>query len=329
MNFWKCYWKSRLLPIAVFVLCGLIFLALFALYRLPTEALLYGCALCALLGVGALTADCIATRKTHRLLCGIQSLATFLPENLPPTNDVAQADYQALLRLLSEQRQTAEAAMDVRYQNMVEYYTVWAHQIKTPIASMRLTLQGEDSEQSRRLSSDLFRIEQYVEMVLAFLRLDSAQSDYVIRSCDLDAIVRQCVKKFAGEFIARRIRLEYEPIDLRVVTDEKWLAFVIEQLLSNALKYTPRGVVRIGTQPQGVLYLRDTGIGIAPEDLPRIFEKGYTGYNGRRDHRASGIGLYLCKRVCRNLGHEITVTSVPGQGTTVYLDLNRNASRHE
>lgn len=329
MTFWKKYWKARWLPIAAFVLFGLIFLTVFALYRLPLEALLYACALCALLGAGLLAADFVRTRKKHRLLCRILSLSAFLPEELPPAADVTEEDYQAVLRLLDEQKRSAETVMELRYRDMVEYYTVWVHQIKTPIASMRLTLQEEDSERSRRLSADLFRIEQYVEMVLAFLRLDSVQSDYVIRSCDLDAIVRQCIKKFAGEFIARRIRLEYETVDMQTVTDEKWLSFVIEQLLSNALKYTPHGSIRIAMESPGVLCIRDTGIGIAPEDLPRIFEKGYTGYNGRRDRRASGIGLYLCRRICRNLGHEISVTSVPGQGTAVCLDLNRHASRLE
>ena len=188
---------------------------------------------------------------------------------------------------------------------------------------MRLALQNEDTPLSRKLTSDLFQIEQYVEMVLAFMRLGSDSSDYVFREHSIDSIVKQSVTKFASEFIDRKLRLEYEPIDKLVVTDEKWLSFVIEQLLSNALKYTRTGSVKIYMQEPMTLCIEDTGIGIAPDDLPRIFEKGYTGYNGRKDKKASGIGLYLCKRICGNLEIGISVTSELDKGTVVHIDLKQ------
>ncbi|MEI3103320.1 MAG: ATP-binding protein [Oscillospiraceae bacterium] len=183
---------------------------------------------------------------------------------------------------------------------------------QNPIASMRLTLQNEDSDLARSLSGDLMRVEQYVEMVLVFLRLDSSTTDYVIRAHSLDDIVRLAVRKFAGEFIRRRLRLDYQPLDRAVVTDAKWLGFVVEQVLSNALKYTASGSVTIAMDGDD-LCIRDTGMGIAPEDLPRIFDRGFTGLNGRRDTRASGIGLYLCRRICRSLGHTIRASSVPNR----------------
>ena len=204
---------------------------------------------------------------------------------------------------------------------MIDYYTVWAHQIKTPIASMRLHLQNEDSALSRTLTSDLHRIEQYVEMVLTFLRLNSESTDYVIKEYDLDKIIKGAVKKFSSDFISRKLSLVYEPLNTTVITDEKWLSFVIEQVLSNALKYTPTGSIIITLENKKVLRIRDTGIGIAPEDLPRVFENGYTGYNGRVDKKASGIGLYLCKRICDNLGHAITARSIVGLGTIIDIDL--------
>ena len=207
---------------------------------------------------------------------------------------------------------------------MVDYYTLWAHQIKTPIASMRLTLQNEDSDLARSLSGDLMRVEQYVEMVLVFLRLDSSTTDYVIRRHSLDDIVRPAVRRFAGEFIRRRLRLEYQPLDHTVVTDGKWLGFVVEQVLSNALKYTPEGgSITIDAEAPATLCIRDTGIGITAEDLPRIFDRGYTGRNGRTYRQASGIGLYLCRRICRDLGHTITASSAAGEGTVLRLDLSR------
>lgn len=187
---------------------------------------------------------------------------------------------------------------------------------------MRLTLQKEDVPEARRLASELSRIEQYVEMVLVFVRLGSNYSDYVFAQQDIDGIIKGSVKKFASEFIDRRIRLEYDSVDIQAVTDEKWFAFVVEQLLSNALKYTREGSIKIYSEGK-VLYIKDTGIGIAPEDLPRVFDKGYTGCNGRTDRRASGLGLYLCRRICQNLGIDISISSTVGEGTTVRLDLGQ------
>ena len=160
-------------------------------------------------------------------------------------------------------------------------------------------------------------------MVLVYLRLDSESKDHVFRKCDLDQIVRGEVKKFAGQFIRRKIGLRYEPLGCEVLTDEKWLAFVVEQVISNALKYTEEGEIAITLEESKTLCIRDTGIGIAPEDLPRIFEKGYTGYNGRADKKASGIGLYLCRRICTQLGHRIWAESAPGVGTVIKIDLER------
>ena len=225
------------------------------------------------------------------------------------------------LLALCAQQQALETRMNAQYQDMLDYYTLWAHQIKTPIAAMRLRLQSEDSDSSRRLLADLGRIEQYVEMVLTYLRLEGEGTDYVFREAKLDDIVRPALRRFAGEFIARRLALDYTPTDVRVFTDEKWLSFVIEQVLSNALKYTPQGGVSVYVEEPKTLCIRDTGIGIAPEDLPRVFERGYTGLQGRADKRASGIGLYLCRRICRNLGHTITAESRPGEGTTVRIKL--------
>ena len=171
----------------------------------------------------------------------------------------------------------------------------------------------------------LRRLEQYVEMVLGYLRLESPSSDYVIRNYALDDIVRQVVRKYASQFIRRRLRLEYTPLNVSVITDEKWLLFVIEQVLSNALKYTRSGSVSITLEAPKTLCIRDTGIGIAPEDLPRVFEKGFTGCNGRTDKRATGIGLYLCRRILEKLGHTIAITSTVGEGTTVRIGLQQDA----
>lgn len=322
MKLLNAYFYQHRRTIALLVLfCG-IFALTFALYRLPVQAVLYPAALCAAVGAAVLLWD---LRRFSRLRLQLSKIETMeqLEQGLPEPDCMEAADYQAVLLRLREEELLRRTEASRRYDNMVDYYTIWAHQIKTPIAAMDLRLQKEDSPLSRQLEGELFRISQYVEMVLMFLRLDSASTDYLIREYELDALIRQAVKKFSGEFIGRRLRLSYEPLAVRVLTDEKWLSFVLEQVLSNALKYTPSGGITITMERPGILCIRDTGIGIAPEDLPRIFEKGYTGTHGRSDKKASGIGLYLCRRICTNLGHKIWAESAPDVGTAIYLDLSR------
>ncbi len=324
MSFFIFYLKQRRLGIGLFLLFSLVFLAAFLLYRLPAGAVGYPALVCLVLGLLCLGLDFRKQWNKHRRLLETARLPGALMDDLPAVDSQDDEDYQRIIRLLQDEQKQRENQMNRRYADMVDYYTIWAHQIKTPIASMRLTLQNEDTEFSRRLAEDLSRIEQYVEMVLCYLRLDADSTDYVIREYDLDDIVRQAVRKYSAQFISKKVKLHYEPAAVQVITDEKWLAFVIEQVLSNAIKYTPSGgCVAIGLEEPKTLCIRDTGIGIAPEDLPRIFEKGYTGYNGREDKKASGIGLYLCRRICRNLGHTITVNSAVDAGTVVRLCLEQ------
>ena len=323
MKLFFTYLRSKRLTLLACLLFAVIFAGAFALYRLPLAAALYPSGLCILLGCIVLALDFSRVKRRHKLFSELQARMETVIDVLPEPRSVAEQDDLALLRELCRQAADMRSSDSLKYRDMVEYYTAWAHQIKTPIAAMKLALQNEDSPLSRRLSSDLFRIEQYVEMVLAFLRLDSDSSDYVFRECALDAVIRRSVRSFAPEFIGRKLRLEFIPTDFTTVTDEKWLAFVLEQLLSNALKYTREGSIRIAMDTPGVLRISDTGIGIAPEDLPRIFERGYTGYNGRTDKSASGIGLYLCRRVCKNLGIGISAESEVGVGTAISLDLTQ------
>ncbi len=299
----------------------LIFTVSFLLYHLPIGAVIYPALLCAVLGILIMVFDFLRVKREHEALTGIRSITDVIAESLPKMDSIKDEDYRQILRLLSEEHNHYRTQTNRKYADMIDYYTVWAHQIKTPIASMRLHLQNEDSSLSRTLTSDLHRIEQYVEMVLTFLRLNAESTDYVIKEYDLDKIIKQAVRKFSSDFIGRKLSLVYEPVNTTVITDEKWLSFVIEQVLSNALKYTPAGSITISLENEKTLRIRDTGIGIAPEDLPRIFENGYTGYNGRADKKASGIGLYLCKRICNNLGHTITAHSTVDVGTIVDIDL--------
>ena len=208
-------------------------------------------------------------------------------------------------------------------QEKQDFFALWAHQIKTPIAALNLLLQGEKQD-AAVCRQELFKIESYVEMALNYLRFEEMSNDLVLERNSLEQLVRQVVKKYAAIFIYNHISIQLEHLDYIVLTDEKWFCFMSEQILSNALKYTKQGSVKISAEESenGLkVSVKDTGIGIRSEDLPRIFEKGFTGYNGRMDKKASGLGLYLCKGVCEKLGHGISVASKEGEGTTVMITL--------
>lgn len=322
MKLFKIYLKQNIKVLFAVVLFCIIFAVSFVLYHIPVNAVLYPAFLCVFLSIIFIMIDFGRVLRKHTKLMQIKMLNASMISSLPSIDTVEDMDYQEIIRALQKETADLENSAITKYQNMIDYYTLWVHQIKTPIASMKLKLQNEDTAFSRKLSSDLFRIEQYAEMVLAYLRLDSESSDYIFKEYSVDSIIKGAVRKFAGEFITRKIHLDYQPIDKTVVTDDKWLSFVIEQIISNALKYTNEGgTVKIYMKEPKILCIEDTGIGIAPEDLPRIFEKGYTGYNGHNDKRASGIGLYLCRRICENLGAEISADSQLDKGTVISINL--------
>lgn len=236
--------------------------------------------------------------------------------SLPPPTDALEAQYQALLSLAraryDERRRADERAENER----LDYYTLWVHQIKTPISAMRLLLDGRDDD--ALLKQELFKVERYADLALEYARMRELSSDLTVDRCDLRALVKGAVKKYALLFVYQKLKVTIEPFDQIVLSDEKWLVFILEQLLSNAVKYTKEGGVTFAWR-DGCLIIADTGVGIRAEDVPRVFEKGFTGYNGRVDRRASGIGLYLTKRVCDALSIKITLKSRLGHGTTVTL----------
>lgn len=258
---------------------------------------------------------------------------------LPEATDDVEMLYHRLLENQSIARSESESSAAIRQSQMRDYYSMWVHQIKTPISAMKLLLEAEreelgqlicDDEQSQYLLSDnmdsfedeLFRIEEYVSMALQYQRVSSTENDFVLEKVSVDGVIRDTIKKYAKIMIRRHIGINYSGTGQEVYTDGKWLAFILEQILSNAIKYTPQGFVTIETAEEKdrfFITIKDTGIGIKAEDLPRVFEKGYTGYNGHADKKATGIGLYLCRQMADKLGHTIRMESELGKGTKVWI----------
>lgn len=251
-----------------------------------------------------------------------------VPSDFPPTDNLIENDYQNLVELLQTYHQQLIEKQELQNAFSKRYYTLWAHQIKTPISAARLlTQENRNPFPCEELQQELFKVEQYVDMVLQYLRLGTGTNDLLLQKYSLAQIVRQAVKRTATLFIYKKIQLELEDIDCQVITDEKWMVFVLEQLLTNAVKYTKSGKVsiRLSTTLPDTLLIEDTGIGIRQEDLPKIFDWGYTGQNGRIEQRSTGIGLFLCRQVMGLLGHQIKIQSQLGVGTMVILSLGREA----
>ena len=323
------YLRERGKTALAFALFTAIYAVVFFLYNLETEAIFYAMVLCVLASIVILGAGFVGFYRDYRSRMLISKNIELEFENLPEAETLLEENYQEMIRTLGRINNDHLTDWQKERQESLDYYTTWVHQIKTPIAVMRMTLQGEDTEEHRELLAELFRIEQYAEMVLSYFRLGSSQTDFIFQEYDLDAVIRQAIHKYAPLFVRCRIRLVYEPVQMTVLTDEKWLLFILEQLLSNAVKYTREGTVTIAVSPDQVLSVTDTGMGIAPEDLPRIFEKGFTGFHGRADKKATGLGLYLCKQTADKLGIHISVWSEVGKGSTFFLDLHKERLRLE
>ena len=318
------YFKLHLKGIILFFLFPSTFALVFYLYNLPIEPVAYAAVLYALISLILFSIDLFQYYKRNKLLQDLKNNTTLNIDKLPDPKDIIEKDYQDLVHAIYKENIQVNYNAEISRSKLIDYYTLWAHQIKTPIAAMRLILQGEESEQNSELSMELFKIEEYVEFVLQYLRIESISSDLILKKYSLDDIVKQAIRKYARMFIRKRIKLNFDELNCEVLTDEKWLVFVIEQILSNALKYTKEGSISIYVDKlsEKTLVIEDTGIGIREEDLTRIFERGFTGYNGRWNKTSTGLGLYLCKQILSKLSHGITIESEVDKGTKVMIDFS-------
>ena len=266
----------------------------------------------------AMFADGARFFRRRKRLAALGSDPAHAAANLPEAADAPEADAFALIRGLDGECSALRQSAERDQREREEYYTLWVHQIKTPIAGMRLVLDGMRGREADVLRRELFSVEQYADMALRYVKLGDIAGDLVPERCAVEPMVRAAVKAYALPFVYKRLSVRILPMERSVVTDRRWFGFVLEQILSNAVKYTERGGVTISLD-EDALTIADTGIGVRPEDLPRVFEKGFTGYNGRLDARASGIGLYLVKRAADALGIRVSMRSTPGEGTAVTL----------
>lgn len=212
-----------------------------------------------------------------------------------------------------------------------EYIETWVHEIKTPIASTRLIIDNNQNTITRNINYELNRIEDYIEQVLYYSRSNNVSKDYIIKEISLDSLVKSVIIRNSRDFISKRISIDIAGVEDSVYSDSKWLEFILNQIIINSIKYSKEKACKIKiysvkNQNNIVLNIEDNGIGIMDKDINRIFDKGFTGEIGRKLRRSTGIGLYLCKKLCDQLGLGITLTSQLGEGTKVSIifPLSRN-----
>ncbi|MGL4760690.1 MAG: ATP-binding protein [Sarcina sp.] len=311
--------RSRLMIFAfinIVIFSGVLFL-----YNTDVEAILYGSLI-------IVTISLIIGIFDFKKYCTKSNLLKNIKENigievnlLDIEGGLIEQRYKDIIQRLYNENLKIKTNFDKNNTKMIDYYTLWVHQIKTPISAMNLILQHSKANEKNELSGELFKIEEYVSMVLGYLRLSDGASDLVINEYDLNIVLKSCVKKYSRLFIRKKLTLNYKETNIKVLTDEKWLAFGIEQLISNSIKYTKVGGISIYAQ-ENKLYIEDSGIGIDEEDLPRIFDKGFTGYNGRINKKSTGIGLYLAKEIFNKLGYKLEIESKVDNGTKAIIIFN-------
>lgn len=334
----KCFFeyiRAKLLRNIVVVVCVSFMVIIFHLYQVPADAIQYSLVVSVMI---TLLAMCVEYYFYHRSFMARQRLLGSVEYNLlnmeEPSNQI-ERDYQNFIRMIIADKNEELLKKDNSYKELKEYIMMWAHQIKTPITGLKLLLQQhevqnveneEDMNRVRHMREEIFAIESYVGMNLEYIRLDSLNADLSVEECSLEKVVKKEVHFFSQMFIAKKLSIQLRDLDEIVISDQKWLSFVVGQILSNALKYTKKGGIEISTKSTDkkvYLIVQDTGIGIALEDLPRIFEKAFTGFNGHVDTKATGIGLYLSKQILDRLGHSIEIMSEAGVGTTVKIGICR------
>ncbi|MDE6619119.1 MAG: sensor histidine kinase [Lachnospiraceae bacterium] len=367
MRNFKAYLLEKIRWLAVILFIALVMTVTMLLNGIPFWEIGYGMLLCGFVTAAAILTGYGRHMESFRQLEQMRENIVAAPDDMKVPEYMYERQYQDCIRAIAQDKDRLQKEMMNRQQDLSEYYSMWVHQIKTPIAALKLLIDEEmraclDAEMDecpdadrveesdmrvinvRQKQNELFRIEQYVDMALQYTRLGAQTNDFVIERVLLDDAVKPSIYKYAKQFIHKQLRLTYVPQDIKAVTDKKWLGFVIDQLLSNAVKYTKQGGVTIqvlciaqsddagrrsetkeerkhwyeespAVEESVHIIIEDTGIGISADDLPRVCEKGYTGYNGHADQHSTGIGLYLCKAILDKLGHQFLITSEKGRGT--------------
>lgn len=266
-------------------------------------------------------------KRYYTLLYDIVNYEEDIINSLPYPKTYEETLYNTLFKKIYEKQNIKLEELHEEKRENLEFTNTWVHEIKTPIAVMRLIMENNTSKNSDEILSDLEdeldKIDDYVEQSLYYSKLDSFSKDYFIKEIDAQKLMKEIIKRYAKTFINKQIKIDISPSPLTICTDKKWIEFIINQILSNSLKYThEKGRIKINfenLEKEQRIIIEDNGIGIKEEDIGRVFDKGFTGYTGRKYYKSTGMGLYLAKKLAKKLSHNISIESVYGNYTKVTI----------
>lgn len=323
-QFLKHYIKEKWVIYALFVMMSGMFLATFFLYDLTLTPFMDGLLFVFFILVIWSLVDMRKMYKEHSMLQDIieqESVDNVLYQQLDIGDDMLNKDYQALLKKVSATNQHLEHQLVKEQQLLLDYYAMWSHQIKTPLAALQVLIETEP-ESTTKIKNEISTIDGYLSMMLHYLKMTNLEDDLVLKKVELSSVVKKVIKKYRMFFIQKDLSVELVPFQKEIVTDEKWLLFVLEQLIFNSIKYTKIGGIKI-EMINDTLTITDSGIGILSQDLPRIFESGYTGFNGRGHQKATGLGLHMSQNIANHLGITLEISSEIGKGTVVGMTFSQ------
>ena len=331
MNKWdkpliKAFLKTTRPQFILYIMMVTLFSCIYFFNRLPLALLFYTIELTGFLFIFYLLEQLYHYAKRYNQLKELQNPHLNIENSWPRNLDPADIFYHKKIRLLIEQLHESQQQFNEKNSEQLDYFTLWLHQIKTPIAAISLLIQSQsDQLLAKQLNQELLRLEDYTHMALNYLKLEESGSDMDFSEVELDRVIKQTIKKYAILFVYNRISLDYKETHKTILTDGKWLKLLLEQILSNSLNYSIEGKISIYLDPAQPdnLIIEDNGIGIRTQDLPRIFEKGYSGLNGRLYEKSTGLGLFLSQKIVKRLGHQLVIDSVMGKGTKVTIHLAR------
>lgn len=329
-QFFCHYIKDHMSYYLFVLLISGMFLVTFLLYDLPFIAFKDGLLFVGFIVLIWVMIDMRQAYKKHQLLQQIikqETIDNQLYQNITLGNTLVEEDYQALLKKISRDNQRLEHELSSEQQKLLDYYAMWSHQIKTPLAALQVLVET-DPTATTKIKNEISTIDGYLSMMLHYLKMTNLQDDLVLKKVALEDVVKKVIKKYRLFFFQKELSITLEPFTKEIVTDEKWLVFILEQLIFNSIKYTKSGGIIISLTDE-TLIIQDSGIGILPQDLPRIFESGYTGFNGRHHQKATGLGLHMSQNVAEQLGINLKIESEMGVGTTVFVTFSQYDSTYD
>ena len=272
--------------------------------------------------------------KTSKYLRNIEKTMDKLPEKyliteiLQKPRSAEKLAYYRILKRASKSMLENVTDIKEKQKDYKEYIESWVHEIKIPITSAKLLCENNKSDITNKIDEDIEEVNNYVEQALFYARMDQVSNDFMIREISLNEVIKNVLARNKKIMIQNNMKVELKDVNIKCYTDEKWLEFILNQIITNSIKYRNdnNAVIKItGIQNKEniILKIKDNGIGIKKREIDRIFDKGFTGTNGRNQTKSTGIGLYLCKRLCEGIGMEIDANSKENEYTEIVIIIPR------